>query len=79
MTVGSQLLETVEGATIELTCSSDGEINTCIFTNPENRLLDARAPGASYGDGRIGVMEIQPGLCGLKITGVEQEDFGAWR
>ena len=79
MTVGSHVIETAEGATVEFTCSSDDDINNCIITTPGNTSLDAMAPGAAYAGGRIQVREKGPSSCGLKITGVEQEDFGAWR
>ena len=79
MTLGSQLVEAPEGGTVELTCSSDEEIVSCIFTTPGNTQLDGRAPGATYADGRIGVLEKKRDSCGLKIKGEEQEDFGAWK
>ena len=79
VTVGSQAVVASEGATVEFTCSIDDDINTCIITTPGSTSLDARAPGAAYAGGRIQVLEKGPNACGLKITGVEQEDFGAWR
>ena len=79
VTVGSQAVVASEGATVEFTCSIDDDINTCIITTPGNTSLDARAPGAAYAGGRIQVLEKGPNSCGLNITGVEQEDFGAWR
>ena len=73
------MLEAAEGAILELTCSGSEDIDTCTFTCPANLSFNALAPGAAYDDGRIGVLEKKQDSCGLKITGVEQEDFGAWR
>ena len=74
-----QMLEAVEGDTIELTCSSSEDIDTCIFTSPGNLHLNARASGAAYDEGRISVLEERMDSCGLKITGVKQEHFGEWK
>lgn len=72
-------MEAAEADTIELTCSSEKKINTCTFTNPGDTLLDARAQGAAYEDGRVEVLGERQKSCGLKITTVGQEDFGPWR
>ena len=81
MTVESSMISVEAGETAELWCNFDGRESTtdpCTFTTPGNITM-VMATGAAYQEGRLAVLDGGQNSCGLRITKVETEDFGAWR
>ena len=81
MTAKSVMVEAEAGRAAELQCSHDSRETTassCTFTTPGNTTF-VMAAGAAYQEGRLVVLEGEENSCGLRITRVEEADFGVWR
>ena len=80
MTLKSSMIAVEAGGEAELWCSHGTRFTTdsCTFTTPGNAPL-LMAPGATYQEGRLEVLDGEQNYCGLRITRVQEADLGVWR